>query len=78
VVHLSFESTDIPLGSGYMRDVSHSGVGIVLQQRIEPGTVVTLRSSILLETATARHCTAIQNGFLVGCEFHNPMLAVWF
>src|SRR5436853_589958 len=70
---------------GRVRDISRSGVGLLLRHRFEPGTVLTieLRGSggPLLRATTVRvvHATAVMDGptssWLHGCTFDRPLSA---
>jgi hypothetical protein len=73
---------------GQVRDLSQSGVGLVLRHRFEPGMrlEVEVRSSTgaLLRTVVARvaHATPVSAGgtpvWLLGCAFDRPLTAEEF
>jgi c-di-GMP-binding flagellar brake protein YcgR len=74
-VRASFEA-----GWAVLRDISAGGVGLLLSERLAPGSVVLIRLGDSLpegaQTRLARvvHATARRSGaWLVGCEFTPPL-----
>src|SRR4051794_21480044 len=77
-VQLWDDTGHVIVANASIHDVSHSGVGITLERRIDIGAVLTVRSERLFEKVTVRHCTPIESAFLIGCECHHIMIGLWF
>jgi hypothetical protein len=70
--------TRAKIATAIMQDISTAGLAFGTQGFIDPGTVLIVRNQHVERTATVRHCTRAGEGFVVGCEFQRPLLALWF
>lgn len=76
-VQIKDSLTRTTLATAVLANISQGGAGFRSAHGLTPGTVVILRTDRLEETATVRHSTRTDSGFLIGCEFDRPLLALW-
>jgi hypothetical protein len=79
VVEVTHAGTGISVATATMQNISKGGLAIRLPYAMASGTVIVIRGARLQETATVRHSTPHEeSGYIVGCEFARPLLALWF
>jgi hypothetical protein len=78
-VEVTHAATQTVIATATMHNISKGGLAIRLPYALKPGTVIVIRGPRLEETATVRHSSPDDgSGFIVGCEFSRPLLALWF
>jgi hypothetical protein len=77
-VQLSDPATGAFIANATLHDASTGGIALRSTQYLAPCTALDIRGERLKETATVRHCTRSDSGFIIGCEFRRPLLTLWF